>query len=437
MKKYNNILIKNIVILLTTGAVTKILGMIGKIIYTRIAGIDVVSLYALITPTLMLIISITQFSFPITISKLSAEEKYNNEDLLKNTFFIAFIINIIIIIFVFLTSNLIASLLHNNFLGSAIKSIIFILPFITISSILRGFLHGKENMMVPSITNILEEIIKIILIIAVLPIALSKSNILAVIFIILFNILTELPSIYFMKKEINKKYILKKRSYLNIKIIKEIISISLPTTSIRLISSLGFFLEPIILTNLLINKGFSNEYITLQYGIINSYVIPLLSMPSFFSMSISSAVLPNLTKTYFKKKYDEFNNKLLKMVILSIIVGLICLLVILIFPREILNIIYGIDIGINYLFLVGPFFLIVYIQPVLSVAMQSMNKTNKLLKVSIVSMILKYSSLSVFCVLDLGINSLIYAMIIGIITTSTQEMIIVLKHLKKISSYDK
>ena len=437
MKKYNNILIKNIVILLTTGAVTKILGMIGKIIYTRTAGIDVVSLYALITPTLMLIISITQFSFPITISKLSAEEKYNNEDLLKNTFFIAFIINIIIIIFVFLTSNLIASLLHNNSLGSAIKSIIFILPFITTSSILRGFLHGKENMMVPSITNIIEEIIKIILIIAVLPIALSKSNILAVIFIILFNILTELPSIYFMKKEINKKYILKKRSYLNIKIIKEILSISLPTTFIRLISSLGFFLEPIILTNLLINKGFSNEYITLQYGIINSYVIPLLSMPSFFSMSISSAVLPNLTKTYFKKKYEEFNNKLLKMVILSIIVGLICLLVILIFPSEILNIIYGIDIGINYLYLVGPFFLIVYIQPVLSVAMQSMNKTNKLLKVSIVSMILKYSSLSIFCVLDLGINSLIYAMIIGIITTSTQEMIIVLKHLKKISSYDK
>ena len=164
MKKYNNILIKNIVILLTTGAVTKILGMIGKIIYTRTAGIDVVSLYALITPTLMLIISITQFSFPITISKLSAEEKYNNEDLLKNTFFIAFIINIIIIILVFLTSNLIASLLHNNSLGSAIKSIIFILPFITTSSILRGFLHGKENMMVPSITNIIEEIIKIILI---------------------------------------------------------------------------------------------------------------------------------------------------------------------------------------------------------------------------------------------------------------------------------
>ena len=112
-------------------------------------------------------------------------------------------------------------------------------------------------------------------------------------------------------------------------------------------------------------------------------------------------------------------------------------MVILIFPSEILNIIYGIDIGINYLYLVGPFFLIVYIQPVLSVAIQSMNKTNKLLRVSIVSMILKYSSLSIFCILGLGINSLVYAKIIGIITTSTQEIIIVLKQLKKISSYNK
>ena len=434
MKNFNNTLMKNIVILLTTGAVTKILGMIGKIIYTRTAGLDVVSLYALITPTLMLIISITQFSFPITISKLSAEEKYNNEDLLKNAFFIAVIINIIIIILILLASNLIASLLHNNALGSAIKSIIFILPLITISSILRGFLHGKENMTIPSATNILEEIIKIVLIIIILPIALSKSNILAIIFLILFNIATEFPSIYLMNKEINKKYIIKKRCYLNIKIIKEILSISIPTTSIRLISSIGFFLEPIILTSLLINKGFSNEYITLQYGIINSYVIPLLSMPSFFSMSISSAILPNLTKTYFNKNYDEFNNKFFKMVMLSIFIGIICLLVILIFPRKILNIIYGVDIGINYIYLVGPFFIIVYVQPVLSVVIQSINKTNKLLRVSIITILIKYSALTFFCIINLQMNSLIYAMIIGIITTSMQEIIIIFSEIKKNSN---
>src|SRR5574344_125573 len=110
----NNILIKNILILLVSGAIAKIIGMVGKIIYTRIAGVNVVSLYAIVTPTIMLIISITQFSFPISISKLSADNKYNNNSLLKNSYLIGIIVSIIMIIIILLSANLIAGMLHNK-----------------------------------------------------------------------------------------------------------------------------------------------------------------------------------------------------------------------------------------------------------------------------------------------------------------------------------
>lgn len=428
-KLKNNILIKNIIILLISGALTKILGMLGKIIYTRIAGINVVSLYTMITPTFMFLVSICQFSFPISISKLSAEEKYKDSDLLKNAYFIGIIINIILIIFILLTSSFISSMLHNRSLAPAIKAIALILPFVTISSIQRGFLHGKENMMPSSFSNILEEIVKVILIIIILPFSIAKSNITAVISIILFNILTETISIIIMQKTINKKYLRTKDSSINTKIIKEIIDISIPTTLVRLISSLGFFLEPIILTNILLKTGFSSNYITLEYGIINSYVIPLLSIPTFFSLSIASALLPNLTKEYTIKRYKQFNRKLLKLMLLSMCVGSICLTFILLFPKFILNTIYNINLGINYIYLVGPFFLILYMQPTLTAAIQSMNKTSKLFRVSVISMLCKYISLIIFGILNNGINSLIYAIIIGIIITTLQLLIIVLKEL--------
>ena len=128
-----------------------------------------------------------------------------------------------------------------------------------------------------------------------------------------------------MEKSIDKKYVHKEKGNINKKIIKEILNISIPTTSVRLISSVGFFLEPIILTSTLLATGFSSNYITLEYGIINSYIIPLLSIPSFFSISIASALLPNITKAYTKKRYNEFNKKLIKLLILSVIVGLICI----------------------------------------------------------------------------------------------------------------
>lgn len=434
IKFKNNLLIKNIIILLVSGALAKVLGMLGKIIYTRIAGVNVVGLYTMITPTFMLIISICQFSFPISISKISAEEKHDNKSLLKSAYFVGSIISIILIIILILTSNLIATSLHNKLLAPAILSISAIIPFVMISSVQRGFLHGKEDMLPASITNVTEEIIKIILILFLLPIAISKGDITSVIFLILFNVITESSNILFMQKAINKKYISNKKGKVNKKIIKEILSISIPTTSVRLIASIGFFLEPIILTNTLLSSGYSPNYITMKYGIINSYIVPLLSIPSFFSISIASALLPNITKAYANKKYDEFNRKLLKLMFLSMLVGAVCLTVILIFPNEILKLVYNVNFGINYIYLIGPFFLILYMQPTLSVALQAMDKTNKLFFTSAISVIIKYSTLYVLGKIGFGMNALIFAMIAGIVTTTSLVLIIVLKELKKKTS---
>lgn len=434
IKFKNNLLIKNIIILLVSGALAKVLGMLGKIIYTRIAGVNVVGLYTMITPTFMLIISICQFSFPISISKISAEEKYDNKSLLKSAYFVGSIISIILIIILILTSNLIALSLHNKLLVPAILSISAIIPFVMISSVQRGFLHGKEDMFPASITNVTEEIIKIILILFLLPIAISKGDIASVIFLILFNVITESSNILFMQKVISKKYISNKKGKVNKKIIKEILSISIPTTSVRLIASIGFFLEPIILTNTLLSSGYSPNYITMEYGIINSYIVPLLSIPSFFSISIASALLPNITKAYANKKYDEFNRKLLKLMFLSMLVGAVCLTIILIFPNEILKLVYNVNFGINYIYLIGPFFLILYMQPTLSVALQAMDKTNKLFLTSTISVIIKYSTLYVLGKIGFGMNALIFAMIAGIVTTTSLVLIIVLKELKKKTS---
>lgn len=429
-KLKNNILFKNILILLISGAISKIIGMVGKITYTRIAGVNIVALYALITPTLMLIITIVQFSFPISISKLSAEGKYKNDDLLKSSYLVASIVNIILIIIISLSSKLIADMLHNKALYKAILSVIPIIPFISISSIQRGFLHGKEDMMPAGISNIAEEIIKILLIITLFPIFVKKGDITAIICLILFNIITEIISIAIMSKVIKKKYISSIKGIIKKDIIKDIISISLPTTSVRLISSVGFFLEPIILTNVLLKTGYNLNYITLEYGIINSYIIPLLSVPSFFSISIASALLPNITKSYSNKKYNEFNRKLLKLMILSLIVGATCLILIMIIPKTILILIYNVSYGINYIYLIGPFFLILYMQPTLSVAMQSMNKTNKLFIVSLISIIFKYTILIIAGYMGCGINSLLFSIMTGIIVTTSMMIYIILKELK-------
>ena len=90
--------IKSTIILIIGGFITKILGLLIKIIMTRTIGLEGISLYTLILPTFSLAITITTLSLPIAISKLIAEDKHNNKNILFSTLPISLIINILVIL---------------------------------------------------------------------------------------------------------------------------------------------------------------------------------------------------------------------------------------------------------------------------------------------------------------------------------------------------
>lgn len=146
MKK--NKFIKSVIILVIGGFITKLLGMIIKIVLTRTIGTTGIGIYMLIMPTYMLLVSISQLGFPIAISKLVAENKFNNKSLVLGIIPISLLINLIIFIFLILFAKFISiNLLHDNRTYYGIIAIGFVLPFISISSIMRGYFFGKERML--------------------------------------------------------------------------------------------------------------------------------------------------------------------------------------------------------------------------------------------------------------------------------------------------
>ena len=66
---------KSSMLLILGGFITKILGFLIKIIYTRIIGEEGISLYSLVIPTYSLLITIATLSMPIVISKIIAEKE--------------------------------------------------------------------------------------------------------------------------------------------------------------------------------------------------------------------------------------------------------------------------------------------------------------------------------------------------------------------------
>ena len=425
--------IKSTIILLIGGIITKILGMIIKIITTRILGVEGIGLYMLITPTFGLFITLSTLGLPIAISKFVAEDRCNNKNIVLGLIPISIIINTIIIVLIFLSANFISKVLLNDTrCYLAIISIGLVLPFISISSIIRSYFFGKEKMVPHVISNIVEDLVRILIIYFGLPIFLKRGIEASVAFLVLSNIISEITSIlilflFFHKNfKIEKKDFIIKKSYL-----KDVFSISIPTLESRLIGNIGYFFEPIILTNTLLFVGYSNSFIIKEYGIISGYVLPILLLPSFFTMAISQALIPIISIATARKNYSYAYKKVKQAIFVSLLIGIPVTIVFLLFPEVPMKLIYNEIVGVKYTKVLALICLLSYLESPLSCTLQAMGKARDSMHSTLVGMIIRLSLLFICSLLKIGMWSLVIATSSSIIYVTLHNLSKVKKYLKK------
>lgn len=428
-----NKFVKSTLILMLGGAITKILGMIIKIVTNRLIGVEGLGVYMLITPTFMLLIAIAQLGFPIAISKLVAEEKNNNKNLVFSSLPISLTINIIIMIILLFSSYYISNnLLHDKRTLYAIRSIGFVLPFISISSILRGYFFGKQRMFPHIISNVTEDAVRLITIIIGVPIALKKGIESAVSFIVISNIVSELSSILVLFFFLPKNFKITKEDISpNKKNIKDILNISIPTTGSRLIGNIGYFLEPIILTFFLLKTGYANTYIVKEYGILNGYVMPMLLLPSFFTLAISQALIPIVSKSYSDNNIIYVKKKIKQSILFSSLIGIPATIIFILIPEIPLKLIYNTTSGSTYMKYMAPICLLYYFQAPLSSSLQAMGKAKDSLKGTIIGVSVKLIILAIGCNLKIGLWGLVISTCANIIVVTIYDLRRVKKYLKR------
>ena len=349
------------------------MAMIIKIFLTRSIGDNGIGLYMLVLPTFNLFITLSTLSLPTSISKLISEKK-RSKKVIVPLIPISLLYNLgLMIILVLIAPFLANTLLKNPDTYYPIVGIGLTLPFICLSSIFKGYFYGKEDMLPYVISNIVEQIVRLIFIIWMIPRLLIYGIRFAVLGVVLINIFSELASEICLILFIPNKKIKLSDMHMDKEIFKDVLNISLSATGSRLIGSISYFLEPIILTFILLKLGYDNNYIALEYGIINGYVFPLLLIPSFFTMAISTSLLPVIASGLAQKKYNYAKKKLKQALGLSIMVGIFFTVIFMLFPRELLNFIYNTKQGVSYIRWVAPMFLMHYIQGPLTAYMQAAN----------------------------------------------------------------
>lgn len=423
--------IKSTIILIIGGALTKLLGMVIKIVMTRAIGTEGIGIYMLISPTFMLLIALAQLGFPIAISTLVATDKKNNKNLVFSIIPISLLLNTILLVIVFLISHTLATnLLHEERCYLGILSMAFVLPFVSISSILRGYFFGKQRMIPHVVSNVIEDLVRLLILAFGIPYFLSFGLEYAVAFIILSNIFSELTSILILFFFLPKQFKLSKQDFIPQKQnIKDVFSISLPATGSRLIGNIGAFFEPIILSFILLRIGYSNHFMVTEYGILNGYIMPILLMPSFFTMAISQALIPTISKAYSHGHYAYAKGKLRQAIGFSLLIGIPMTILFELIPEFALKFIYNTTEGVTYLRVLAPVFLIFYIQAPLTATLQAMGKAKEAMAGTLQGMILRTVLLLFLSTLRIGMYGLIIASSFNILYVTLHQYKYVKKYL--------
>lgn len=424
--------VRSTIILIFGGLITKLLGMFIKVVLTRMVSENGIGLYMLILPTFNLFITLCTLGLSPAISKLISERKRKSKKIILSITPIIIIYNIILIILLFLISPILSKyLLQNNDTYYPIMAIGLTLPFICVSSIIKGYYFGKERMFPHTLSNIIEQLTRLALTYFYVPNLLKFGLNIAITGVVLINIISEFVSIIILLLFLPKNEIVSKDDFKMDKIIlKDVLNISIPSTGSRLIGSLVYFFEPIILTFCLKYSGYTNEFITMEYGIINGYVYPLLLMPSFFTLAISNALLPVISNSYANNRKKYARTKLKQAIFFSLLIGIPCTLIFMFIPDIPLKLIYNTNQGLKYISFISPFFLLHYIQAPLTSCMQAMGKAKEAMFGTLAGSIIKTILLIIFSLTKIGLWGLVISSISNVIYVTIQHYYYVKKYLK-------
>lgn len=430
-------------ILVIIGMIVKVLGLINRMLLARYLTTDGIGIYMLVMPTFTLIIALAQLGFPISISKLVSEnninQKISNQTIVRKALKISIINSVVLITMLLFSAKFLSyNLLHDKRTYYPILMLTFFIPLVSFSSIIKGYLHGYKIVNIPSYSQLIEQIIRIItsllLVIILLPINVEYAVSGAIISISLSELSSLIYMVYKIKNKRSWAKILRKRQEnkeVEKQVTKEILTISIPATGSRLIGSLSHFFEPIIFSLALTSLGISSQHITRIYGQITGYTLSLLLVPTFFCIAISTALIPIISEAFAKKNNEKICHYFNLSIFLSFIMGSIFTIIITLYPKELMLLMFNTTEGVSFLSYMAPLFLIHYFQQPITSTLHALNKAKEAMFSTLISAIIKLFLIYILVSTpSINVHGLTISIIINSLLVTCIDFIILNKTIK-------
>ena len=326
-------------IIATIGIVlSKILGIIYVIPFYAIIGDEGGALYGYSYTVYTMFLTLSTVGIPLAMSKLISEYNtlkyyYTKERAYKTGKYVMLAMGIVTFIVLTITAPLIAKSILGGVEGGntpsdvayVIRIISFAVLIVPVMSVSRGYLQGHKYITPTSISEVLEQVVRVLFIICgsfltlkVLHLSLTNAIGVAVFGATigaLASYLYLISKIHQNKKSLKRDYpITRDEAKITSKtIIKKLLVYALPFIMIDIAKSLYNVVDAVTVVKTMVHHlNYTAKEAESVIGIINTWGLKLNMIVIAIATGLVVSLIPSITSSFVLKKYDEVKNKINK-----------------------------------------------------------------------------------------------------------------------------
>ncbi len=346
MNKAQNNFAKGAAILGGMGFISKLIGAVQTIAATNIVGTHGMSYYTTAFPVYTFLLAISSAGLPVAISKMVAERITLNDYkaayiVFRKAMKAMIIIGLITTISMIALSKPIATILGRPAASPAITAIAPSLFFVAILSAYRGYFQGMQRMTPTAISQIVEQVGKVIIGLSLAWLWIPKGEIYGAVGVILGITASEALAFLFLlllyKKRISIfKMRIKSANHVKLtrNIGRKLLYLAAPIIVGACAMPLVQLADTAIITNTL-NKMQSiillgkevmldSRLVDSLFSLLTAYVNPIINMPAVFSLALAMSLVPAISASKAQHDLNGISDKAAVGIKLSMLIGLPC-----------------------------------------------------------------------------------------------------------------
>lgn len=417
-------------VLLFASLFSRILGFLPRFILPRMIGTEGIGLYQMAFPLLIFFLTIARFGLNVSISKVIADATVaGDQQKIRKTLIISALL--VTILSLLLTPVVISSALFLSKHVYTDPRVVYpllaiapIVPIIALSTIIRGYFQGKQNMIPTAVSNALETIVRVVGVILLAAYLLPYGLGVAAAGVMIGVGIGEVASLLYLfthfrkarrrlKPTIIKQSLIKQLDSYK-KTFRELWGISVPVTASGLIGSISYAVEPILVAQSLGLAGISATMATALYGELSGLAVFLVFFPTTLTYSLSISLVPAVSEAYTQKNESLIRQRLNQSLRLTILMGTPFIVIFYLFPTEICDLLFAEPQVGALLKTLAPFALFLYAQSSLAAVLQGMNMAKTAFYNSFFGAIIKTGAIFILGSRpELGIHGVAIAINIG------------------------